>query len=91
MTALWFASWIASEELLSEITTTTALYLFLSAFILRMQSGAFKWKRALLIADAVSWSTVLGRSMLSSLIKIRHLSALHDPDDGVRPGPAGAS
>jgi len=55
-----------------------------------MWAGTFWWKSALLIADAISWSILLGSGTLSSLLKIKPLSAILDPDVGAGAGPARA-
>jgi len=60
----------------------------LLAFMILMWAGAFWWKCALLIADAISWSIELQSGTLLSLLSIRHLSAMLDPAVGVGPGPA---
>jgi len=62
---------------------------FLVAFMILMWAGACSWKSTLLIADAISWSILLGAGMLSSLLKIRHLSAMLDLVVRVWPGPVG--
>jgi hypothetical protein len=44
----------------------------------------------LLVADTISWSVSLGRGTPLSLLKIKWLSAMVDPDLRVGPEPAGA-
>jgi len=61
----------------------------LLAFMIQMWAGACRWKSALLIADAISWSILLWGGTLVSLLKIRRLSAMFDPVIGVGPGPPG--
>jgi len=63
---------------------------FLLAFIIRMWAAVFWWRSPLLIADAISWSILLGRGIPSSLLEIRRLSAMLDPDSGAGPGFVGA-
>jgi len=63
---------------------------FLLAFMILMWAGAFWWKSAQLVADAISWSILLESGTLSSLFNIRRLSAMLDPAVGARPGPTGA-
>ena len=62
----------------------------LLAFMISKWAGAFWWKSALLIAYAISWSIILESSTLSSLLNIRHLSAILNPAVGAGPGPTGA-
>jgi len=59
----------------------------LFAFIIRMRAGALCWRSALLIADAISWSILLGGGTLLSLLDIRHLSAMLDSAVGEGYGP----
>jgi len=49
---------------------------FLLAFMMLISAVACWWKSALLLADAISWSILLGSGMLSSLFRIRNLPAL---------------
>jgi hypothetical protein len=63
---------------------------FLLAFMILMWAGAFWWKSALLIADAISWSIFVESGTLSSLLNIRRLCAMLDPAIGAGPGPTGA-
>ena len=60
---------------------------FLLALMILIWAGACWWKCALLIADAISWSTLLRSGTLLSPQKIRRLSAMVDPVIGVGPGP----
>jgi len=60
---------------------------FLLALMILMWAGAFLWKSALLIADAISWSILLESSTLSSLLNMRRVSAILDPAVGAVPGP----
>jgi len=54
-------------------------FAFLLAFMIQMWAAASWWNSALLIADAISWSILLGSGTLSSLLRIRHLSAMLEP------------
>jgi len=63
---------------------------FLLAFMILMWGGAFWWKSALLIADAISWSILLESGTLLSLLNIRRLSTMLDPAVGAGHGPTGA-
>jgi len=60
---------------------------FLFAIIIRMWAGAFWCKSALLIADEIFFSILLGGGTLSSLLNIRRLSAIRYPAVGAGPGP----
>jgi len=60
------------------------------AFMIVMWAGACWWKRALLIADGISWSILLGSGTLSSLFTIRHLSDMLYPVVRAGLGPVGA-
>ena len=50
-------------------------------------AGAFRWMSTVLIDDAISWACLLDISTLSSLLYIKHLSAMLDPAVGVGRGP----
>jgi len=65
-----------------------APFAFLFMFMIRMWACAFWLKSDLLIADAISWSILLGRGTISSLLEIRCLSAKLDRAIGAGRGPA---
>jgi hypothetical protein len=58
--------------------------------MLQMWARACRWKNAVLIADAISWSIVLGGGTLLCLLTLRRHSAMLDPIVGGDPGLAGA-
>ena len=60
------------------IAVTAPLALLL-AFMILMSARVCWWNRALFIADAISWSILLGSCKLSSLSRIRRLSAILQP------------
>jgi len=55
-----------------------------------MCAGVFWWKSARSIADAISWSILLGSGTPMSLTEIKRLSTLLNPDVRAGPGPVGA-
>jgi len=59
---------------------------FRLAFIIRTCAGACCWNSALLTADPISSSILLGRGMPSSLHETSHLTAILEPDVGAGPG-----
>jgi len=59
---------------------------FFLAFMILMSARACWWKSALLIANAISGSILLGGGTLSSLHKMRRLSAMLDLVVGAGPG-----
>jgi len=61
-------------------------FAFLLTFIILMWAGACWWNNALLIADAISWSMLLGSGTLSSLLGIMRLSAMLEPVVGAGAG-----
>jgi hypothetical protein len=52
---------------------------FLLVFIIPMWAEACWWNSALLIADPIPWSILLGSGTLSSLLRIGRLSAMLGP------------
>jgi len=71
------------------VIVVIALLAFLLAFMIRMWAGACRWKSALLIADAISWSILLGSGTFLSLLRIIRLSARLEPVVGAAAGLAG--
>jgi len=67
----------------------TAPFAFLLAFMIVMWARAGWWTSALLMTDAIYWSILLGSGTLSSLCRIRRLSAMLEPVVGATPGLAG--
>ena len=53
-----------------------AVFPFLLAFMSLMCTGAWWWKRALFIADAISWSIMVGSGTLLSPLSMRLHSAM---------------
>jgi hypothetical protein len=72
------------------VITIIVPFIFPFMFIIWMWAGAVRGESTLLIADAISCSILFGRGPPSSVLKIRHLSAMADPDVGTGPGLAGA-
>jgi hypothetical protein len=64
-------------------------FAFLLAFMILMWAGGYWWNSALLIADSISWSILFGSGTLSSLLRIRRLSALLEPVVGAEARLAG--
>jgi len=60
---------------------------FLRAFMILMWAGACWWKSALMIADAITWSILMGGGTLSYLLEIRCLSAMLNRVVRAGPGP----
>ena len=69
------------------VTAVIVPLAYLFVFIIRTWAGAFCWKSARLIADAISWSIFSGGGTLSSLLNISRLSAVFNPAGGAGPGP----
>lgn len=63
---------------------------FAFLLMIRMWAGAICWNSAVLIANAISWSMLLPRGTLFSVLSIRRLSAMLDLAIGAGPGPKGA-
>jgi len=65
---------------------TIAPFAISFTFLIWMWPGAFYKESSLLNPNAISWSILVGRQTLSSLLCIRRLSAMLDPVFGVGPG-----
>jgi hypothetical protein len=72
------------------VTAVIAHLVFLYAFMILIWAEVCWWNSALLIADAISRFVLLGGGTLSSLLKMKHLSAMFNTVIGAGPGPAGA-
>jgi len=68
------------------VIAVIAPFAFLLAFMILRWAGPCWWKSALLIANAICWSILLGNGTLSSLLKIRRLSAMLEPVVGAGAG-----
>jgi len=78
MVMSWYHIVISTVVLFGMIAVIVPFALLL-AFMILMWAGACGWKSALLIADAISWSIILGSGTLWSVLRIRHLSAMLEP------------
>jgi len=71
------------------VNAVVAPFALVPEFMILMWAGACWSKSALLIADAISGSMLLGSGTLSSVLRIKHQSAMLEPVGGAVAGLAG--